>query len=67
MKLFFVSKEELDRIAGGAGWLDALRLNVLYMVQQAGSGHLGGSLSSLTIMAPLFFDGEMSSLEGMRR
>jgi transketolase len=27
------------------------------MVQQAGSGHLGGSLSSLTIMVPLFFGG----------
>ncbi len=34
---------------------DALRLNIPYMVQQAGSGHLGGSLSSLTIMVPLFF------------
>jgi transketolase len=27
------------------------------MVQQAGSGHLGGSLSSLAIMVPLFFGG----------
>lgn len=36
--------------------LDALRLNVLYMVQQAGSGHLGGSLSSLSIMVDLFWN-----------
>ena len=57
MKLYYVPKSELDRITDQAVMLDALRLNVLYMVQQAGSGHLGGSLSSLTIMAPLFFGG----------
>ncbi len=79
MKLYYVPKEELDKIrcfeeCGGMQphetsryfiltkdslriLLDALRLNVLYMVQQASSGHLGGSLSSLTIMVPLFFGG----------
>ncbi len=55
MKLYYVPKEELDKITENNVMLDALRLNVLYMVQQAGSGHLGGSLSSLTIMVPLFF------------
>jgi transketolase len=57
MKLYYVPKSELDKITDQAVMLDALRLNVLYMVQQAGSGHLGGSLSSLTIMVPLFFGG----------
>ena len=57
MKLYYVPKSELDRITDNAVMMDALRLNILYMVQQAGSGHLGGSLSSLTIMVPLFFGG----------
>lgn len=57
MKLYYVPKEELDKITDRAVLLDALRLNVLYQVQAAGSGHLGGSLSSLTIMVPLFFGG----------
>jgi len=57
MILCYVPKAELDKITDQAVMLDALRLNVLYMVQQAGSGHLGGSLSSLTIMVPLFFGG----------
>jgi transketolase len=57
MKLYYVPKAELDKITDNAVMLDALRLQILYMVQQAGSGHLGGSLSSLTIMVPLFFGG----------
>ncbi len=57
MKLYYVPKAELDKITDEAVMLDALRLNVLYIVQSAGSGHLGGSLSSLTIMVPLFFGG----------
>lgn len=72
MKLYYIDKPELDKITEHCVirepgimrneinmevLLDSLRLNVLYMVQQAGSGHLGGSLSSLTIMVPLFFGG----------
>lgn len=57
MKLYYVPKSELDKITDQAVMLDALRLNLIYMVQQAGSGHLGGSLSSLAIMVPLFFGG----------
>jgi len=55
MKLYYVPKAELDKITDQAVMLDALRLNLIYMIQAAGSGHLGGSLSSLTIMVPLFF------------
>lgn len=57
MKLYYIPKEELDKITDNTVMMDALRLNILYMVQQAGSGHLGGSLSSLDIMVPLFFGG----------
>lgn len=57
MKLYYIPKKELDKITDQEVLLDALRLNVLYQVQRAGSGHLGGSLSSLTIMVPLFFGG----------
>lgn len=53
MMLYYVSKEELDKITNLDMLTDALRLNILYMVQQAGSGHLGGSLSSLGIMIDL--------------
>jgi len=57
MNLYYVPKSELDKITDQDVMMDALRLNLLYMVQSAGSGHLGGSLSSLTIMVPLFFGG----------
>lgn len=55
MKLYYIPKEELDKITDLDVLTDALRLNILYMVQQAGSGHLGGSLSSLDIMIDLFY------------
>ena len=60
MKLYYVPKAELDKIISGGNLdvlMDALRIQILYQVQRAGSGHLGGSLSSLTIMVPLFFGG----------
>ncbi len=59
MNLYYVDKAELDkaRITNLGAFTDCLRLNILYMVQQAGSGHLGGSLSSLDIMLPLFYGG----------
>ena len=64
MKLYYVEKRDLDVIAPhailhsfqGHALLDALRLNTLYMIQQAGSGHPGGSLSSLGIMVDLFWN-----------
>ena len=53
--LYYVDKPQLDMIDEPICLLDALRLNTLYMIQQAGSGHPGGSLSSLTIMFGLFW------------
>jgi transketolase len=59
MKLRFVPLAELERIRSLPGELpervgafaDACRINVLYMVARAGSGHLGTSFSSLDIVA----------------
>ncbi len=56
MELCYVSKQETDKLTDLAILKDCLRMNILYMVQQAGSGHLGGSLSSLDIMLPLFYE-----------
>ena len=62
--LRWVPKEELDRIraldadpaARAAAWAEALRINVLHMVMQAGSGHLGTSFSCLDILAWLHLE-----------
>ena len=59
MTLRYVSRGEPDRIrelpgdphAVAAAFADACRLNVLYMVQRAGSGHLGTTFSSLDIVS----------------
>jgi transketolase len=57
--LRWVPKPELDRIRGldadpharAAAWADALRINVLHMVMNAGSGHLGTSFSCLDLLS----------------
>ena len=59
MTLRYVTREELDRIRTlpgdphdrAAAFADGCRLNVLYMVQRAGSGHLGTTFSSLDIVS----------------
>jgi transketolase len=56
--LRYLAREELDRLSSldgdpyerAAAFADACRLNVLYMVQRAGSGHLGTTFSSLDIV-----------------
>src|SRR5262245_62114132 len=40
-----------DRVASTALFADLCRLNVLYMVARAGSGHIGSSFSSLDIVS----------------
>ena len=55
MTLRYVPPAELERLRTldgdrherAAAFADACRLNVLYMVQRAGSGHLGTTFSSL--------------------
>src|SRR4051794_3396657 len=62
--LRYIPKAELDRIRTldgdpyerAAAFADACRLNVLYMVQRAGSGHLGTTFSSLDIVSWLHLE-----------
>jgi transketolase len=64
MTLRYVSKAELDRIRTldgdaherAAAFADACRLNVLYMVERVGSGHLGTTFSSLDIVSWLHLE-----------
>ena len=64
MTLRYVPKAELDRIRArdgdrqerAAAFADACRLNVLYMVQRVGSGHLGTTFSSLDIVSWLHLE-----------
>ena len=61
MKISFVPPKEIQRLARLKSpdrlsvVSDALRLNVLSMVMEAGSGHLGSSFSSMEIMTTLWF------------
>jgi transketolase len=63
-RLFWVPLEELERIrryegdrgARAALFADACRLNALYMIARAGSGHIGSSFSSLDIVAWLYLE-----------
>ena len=64
MTLLYMPKAELDRIRTldgdrqerAAAFADACRLNVLYMVQRVGSGHLGTTFSSLDIVSWLHLE-----------
>jgi len=60
-RLYYVPKEEFDRILSVDApdavrlqlFADACRLNVLYMITRAGSGHVGTSFSAMDIMVTL--------------
>jgi transketolase len=60
-ELYFVPREEFQRIASATNdrlgaaslWADMARLNTLYMIARAGSGHIGSSFSSLDILSYL--------------
>ena len=64
MTLRYVPQAELERLRRldgnpyerAAAFADACRLNVLYMVQRAGSGHLGTTFSSLDIVCFLHLE-----------
>src|SRR5690242_1852262 len=64
MPLRYIPHAEIDRIRTldgdpnerTAAFADACRVNVLYMVQRAGSGHLGTTFSSLDIVSWLHLE-----------
>ncbi|KPF66572.1 transketolase [Bosea sp. AAP35] len=61
-ELYFIERSEFVRVKGLNAprpeivslYADMARLNVLYMVAKAGSGHLGSSFSSLDIISHLY-------------
>jgi len=62
--LYFIDRTEFQRILGLAApnpartrlFAEACRLNALYMIARAGSGHIGSSFSSLDIVSTLYLD-----------
>jgi transketolase len=55
---------DTDRVASTALFADLCRLNVLYMVARAGSGHIGSSFSSLDIVSWLLLRELRDGAEG---
>ena len=62
--LYFVSRQELDRVrtlllaadVRTGIFADVARINALYMIARAGSGHIGSSFSSMDIVSWLFLN-----------
>ena len=63
--LYYLGKQEFDRVrtlnqasppARTALFADMCRLNALYMIARAGSGHIGSSFSSLDIVSWLYLN-----------
>ncbi len=63
-ELFYFEKSEFNRITKSkSNWLtkkkalsSMLRVNILYMIQNAGSGHIGTSFSSIDLVNYIYFD-----------
>jgi transketolase len=66
MKLYFVPRQDCFRIrnlsavfqARVSMFADICRINVLYMIARAGSGHIGSSFSSLDVVSRIFMEEE---------
>ncbi|MEQ8433450.1 MAG: transketolase C-terminal domain-containing protein [Oceanicaulis sp.] len=64
-KLYYAGKSEFERVASSnaaaheraALYADMARLNTLYMIATAGSGHIGSSFSSLDVVTWLYTEG----------
>jgi transketolase len=54
MKLYYYPKETLEAITDEKEILNALRVNILYMIQRAGHGHIGSAFSALPIMWDIY-------------
>lgn len=74
-ELYYVETEEFDRVRrlnAGPGertalFADMARLNALYMIARAGSGHIGSSFSSLDIVTWLHLDELREDADGGAR
>lgn len=64
-KLYYAGRSEFERVASSnaapheraALYADMARLNTLYMIATAGSGHIGSSFSSLDVVTWLYTEG----------
>lgn len=54
MVLYYIDPLNINKLKTDEEKLAAHRINILYMVQQAGAGHLGSALSSLDIVYCLY-------------
>jgi len=63
--LYYIAKEQFDQLRAHNGgtpeqrtglFADMCRLNTLYMIARAGSGHIGSSFSSLDIVTQLYLN-----------
>lgn len=69
--LYYASRKEFQRVASlnaepaerASVFADMARLNTLYMIAAAGSGHIGSSFSSLDIVSHLYLN-EMDAARG---
>ena len=55
MKLYYIQKKDIPKSISFNDLTTIFRLQILYMIQQAGSGHIGSALSSIDLMTYLFF------------
>jgi transketolase len=63
--LYYIEKGEFERVAASnvdqaqraALYANMARLNTLYMIANAGSGHIGSSFSSMDVVAWLYLEG----------
>lgn len=63
-KLHYIARQEFERVRGGVAspharaalYADMCRLNALYMIARAGSGHIGSSFSSMELMSWLMLE-----------
>lgn len=55
MILYYIPKEEFQKVTDLKVLSDMHRINILYMIQNAGSGHIGSAFSAIDTMVELFY------------
>lgn len=55
MFLYYIPKEEFRKVRDLEVLADMHRINILYMIQNAGSGHIGSAFSAIDTMVELFY------------
>jgi len=55
MILYYIPKDEFQKVTDLKVLADMHRINILYMIQNAGSGHIGSAFSAINTMVELFY------------